>query len=61
CNKVQQQISHDRKSIIDNMQDGTFPLNTLLLTIHILQESQELVGNLRHLIRGMNKFAGADL
>jgi hypothetical protein len=61
CNKVQQQISHDRKSIIDNMQDGTFPLNTLLLTIHILQESQELVGSLRHLIRGMNNFAGADL
>jgi phosphate/sulfate permease len=61
CNKVQQQISNDRKSIIDNMQDGTFPLNTLLLTIHILQESQELVGSLRHLIRGMNKFAGADV
>ncbi len=35
-------------------------INTLLLTIHILQESQELTSNLRHMLRGMNKFAGED-
>lgn len=61
CTLVQQQISDDRKRALDSMQDGTANLNTLLLTIHVLQESQELVGQLRHMIRGMNKFAGCDL
>ncbi len=60
CTAVQQQISNDRKRALDSMQDGTANLNTLLLTIHILQESQELIGSLRHMIRGMNKFAGAE-
>lgn len=60
CNAVQQQISNDRKRALDSMQDGTANLNTLLLTIHILQESQELIGQLRHMIRGMNKFADAE-
>lgn len=60
CTAVQQQISNDRKRALDSMQDETANLNTLLLTIHILQESQELIGSLRHMIRGMNKFAGAE-
>lgn len=60
CAETQQQISSDRKHALDSMQDGTANLNTLLLTIHILQESQELVGQLRHMLRGMNKFAGAE-
>lgn len=60
CTKAQQQISSDRKRALDSMQDGNANLNTLLLTIHILQESQELVGQLRHMLRGMNKFAGAE-
>lgn len=60
CTHVQQQISGDRKRALDSMQEGTANLNTLLLTIHILQESQELIGSLRHMIRGMNKFAGGE-
>ncbi len=60
CDTVQKQISNDRKRALDSMQDETANLNTLLLTIHILQESQELIGSLRHMIRGMNKFAGAE-
>lgn len=58
---VQQQISAERKRALDSIQDGSVNLNTLLLTIHILQESQELVGSLRHMIRGMNKYAGAEV
>ena len=61
CTNVQQQISNDRKQALDTMQDGNTNLNTLLLTIHILQESQELIGSLRHMIRGMNKFAGDNI
>lgn len=59
CTVIQLQISDDRKRVMDSIQSGTTNLNTLLLTIHILQESQELIGSLRHMIRGMNKFAGA--
>lgn len=60
CTAVQQRISQDRKRALDSMQDETAQLNTLLLTIHVLQESQELTSCLRHMIRGMNKFAGAE-
>lgn len=60
CQNLQEQISDDRKKVLDTLQDGTQNINTLLLTVHILQESQELLGALRHMIRGMNKFAGAD-
>ncbi len=57
CAQIQRKISSDRKLALDCTQDGNANLNTLLLTIHILQESQELVGSLRHMIRGMSKFA----
>ncbi len=61
CMFVQEQISRDRKKVLDTLQNETQNINTILLTIHILQESQELLGSLRHMIRGMNKFAGADV
>mgnify|MGYP003290968804 CR=1 FL=1 len=60
CLATQSEISEDRKKVLDTLQDGTANINTMLLTVHILQESQELLGCLRHMIRGMNKFAGAD-
>ncbi len=55
---LQREISTDRKELLDTMQNSEDNLNTMLLTVHILQESQELIGSLRHMIRGMNKFAG---
>lgn len=55
---LQREISSDRKELLDTMQNSGDNLNTMLLTVHILQESQELIGSLRHMIRGMNKFAG---
>ncbi|MCQ2229459.1 MAG: inorganic phosphate transporter [Bacteroidales bacterium] len=55
---IQQRIAEDRKRALDTIQRGTANLNTLFLTIHIMQESQELISSLRHMIRGMNKFAG---
>ena len=47
---------HQHKETLCNAKN----INTLLLTVHILQESQELTSNLRHMLRGMNKFAGAE-
>ena len=67
CNTLQQHISADRKRALDTLLIEAPSLlgrargeATLLLTVHILQESQELVGQLRHMLRGMNKFAGAE-
>ncbi|MBQ0023453.1 MAG: hypothetical protein KBT29_09480, partial [Prevotellaceae bacterium] len=60
CMVIQGQISADRKLVLDTLQDSKQNMNTQLLTVHILQESQELLGSLRHMIRGMNKFAGTD-
>ena len=60
CVKIKEQISADRKRALDSMQDDSANINTLLLTVHILQESQELTSNLRHMLRGMNKFAGTE-
>ena len=60
CLSTQGKISEDRKKVLDTLQDEKQNINTLLLTVHILQESQELLGCLRHMIRGMNKFAGAE-
>lgn len=58
---IQRRISADRKEALDTMQSGNANINTLLLTVHILQESQELISALRHMIRGMNKFAGSEV
>lgn len=58
---IQRRISADRKEALDTMQSGNANINTILLTVHILQESQELISALRHMIRGMNKFAGSEV
>ncbi len=57
CTVVQKQLSAARKQTIDTLQDNKVNMNTQLITILVLQESQELVGNLRHMLRGMSKFA----
>lgn len=57
---LQGYLSADRKELLDTMQRTDNNITTLLLTIHILQESQELIGSLRHMLRGMNKFAGEE-
>ena len=58
CNQLQRKFSSTRKQNLDFLQDSRVNLNTQLLTINILQESQELIGDLKHTIRGMDKFAG---
>lgn len=60
CVSVKEQISADRKRALDSMHDDSTNINTLLLTVHVLQESQELTSSLRHMLRGMNKFAGGE-
>lgn len=57
---IQEKIAYDRKEALDSIQEGATNLNTLFLTVHILQESQQLIDVLRHMIRGMNSFAGCE-
>lgn len=60
CETLQSYLSNDRKELLDTMQRTDNNITTILLTIHILQESQELIGSLRHMLRGMNKFTGSE-
>ena len=45
-----------RKELLDQMQDEGTNLRTSLVLLNLLQESQELLSSLRHLIRGFYKF-----
>lgn len=56
CVNVQKHLSSDRKELLVTMQSTSNNINTIILTIHIIQESQELVGALRHMLRGMTRF-----
>lgn len=58
---IQRSLSDERKHLLDHIQEGNENLTTQLLVVHIIQESQELIGSLRHMIRGMNKFAGNEM
>ncbi len=53
-------ISQERKAVINMMQHSQSNLSTLLLTVHFLQESQELADSLRHMLRGMEKFTAVN-
>lgn len=54
--RLQRAIAARRDRVLDSIQNGDANLNTLMLTVSILQESQELVGSLRRMARGMDRF-----
>ena len=56
---IQSKIAEDRKNALDTLQEGSTNLSTLFMTIHIMQESQQMIDSLRHMIRGMDSFAGS--
>ena len=49
-------LSALRKELFDQMQDEQTNLRTSLVYLNILQESQEMLSSLRHLVRGSYKF-----
>ena len=51
-----QRITRHRKAMLDSMQDSSTNLEAMLVFVNIIQESQELIGSLRHMIRGVVKF-----
>ncbi len=54
--ELQYQLSQHRKDMLDSMQDSSTNLEAMLVYINLIQESQELIGTLRHMIRGTHKF-----
>ncbi len=50
------ELSRLRKALLDNMQNEETNLRTSLVLLNLLQESQELLSSLRHLVRGYYKF-----
>ncbi len=54
--ELQYKLSQHRKDMLDSMQDSSTNLEAMLVYINLIQESQELIGTLRHMIRGVSKF-----
>ncbi len=54
--ELQYALSQHRKDMLDSMQDSSTNLEAMLVYINLIQESQELIGTLRHMIRGVSKF-----
>lgn len=53
---LQRQLSTYRKTIIDDIQERPVNLESMILFLSLVQESQELLSNLRHMIRGYARF-----
>lgn len=54
---LQRQLSAYRKTIIDDIQSGQSNFEPMILFLSIVQESQALLSDLRHLARGYAKFS----
>lgn len=54
--KAQQRLSAYRKQIIDHVQHDTANIEATTVFLNIVQESQQLLASLRHLMRGLAKF-----
>ncbi len=53
--KLQQALSAYRKTIIDDIQKGQLNIEAMTVFLNVVQESQELLGSLRHMVRGVTK------
>ena len=53
---VQQNLSSYRKQIIDTMQQNSVNIASTMAFLNIIQESQQILSSVRHMLRGMAKF-----
>lgn len=56
CDRVKEQFSLTRKRLIDRMQDESESLGANYVYLNLLQESQELISTLRHMLRAARNF-----
>lgn len=54
---LQRQLSAYRKTIIDDLQNNPANLESMILFLSLVQESQELLSSLRHMVRGYARFS----
>jgi len=53
---LQRELSEYRKQVIDIIQQKTINIESMTVLLNMIQESQQLLSCLRHLLRGMAKF-----
>ena len=56
CENMQKNLSEYRKHIIDDIQTSNSNIETMTVFLNIVQETQQLLGSLRHMVRGIDKF-----
>ncbi len=56
ASKLQQALSLYRKTIIDHIQQQDAGIEPMSVLLNIVQESQELLAGLRHMVRGASRF-----
>ncbi len=54
--RLQRSLSNYRKQVIDSMQQQSVNIESTTLYLNVIQESEQLLSCLRHLLRGMVKF-----
>jgi len=58
CADLEINISEDCRIALESAQEKDVNLNTLMLTVHVLQETEQLTSLLSQMLRGMNLFGG---
>lgn len=53
---IQAVLSKYRKTVIDDIQNKHLNIETMTVYLSIIQESQEMLSSLRHMLRGLSKF-----
>ncbi len=56
ASSLQRKLSAYRKSIMDSLHHSGSNIEAMTVLLNIVQESQELLSDLRHMLRGMHKF-----
>lgn len=54
--QFQRELSDQRKQIIDSMQKNTVSIDSTMVYLNMIQETQQMLSCLRHMLRGFAKF-----
>ncbi len=54
--QLQLELSNYRKQVIDLMQKKSVNIESTIVYLNIIQESEQIISCLRHILRGMAKF-----
>jgi hypothetical protein len=53
---IQQELSAYRKEVIDSMQKKSVNIESTIVYLNMVQESEQILSCLRHIVRGGTKF-----